>query len=365
MTHNVIKDMHIHWLENTIDSPNAQAHSAAEQRQKILTKPAGALGLLEDAAIQLAAMQGVENPQVNNVHIAVFAGDHGIATEGVSAFPQAVTAEMVKNFARGGAAICVAARTLNADLEVINLGTAFPTGELQNVIQYNLGLGTANFAVEAAMNEKQVSAALHAGRESVQRAVQNNAELFIGGEMGIANTSSATALASVLLNIDVAQLSGPGTGLDNAGVDRKTAIIEKAIGVHQEHLDCPLEILRRLGGFEIAALAGAYISAAHHHLPIFVDGFISSAAALLASRLAPGAEQWMLFAHASAEPGHRSIMHALNARPLLDIGMRLGEGSGAAIAVPLLRMACALHNDMATFAEAEVSEKVSEKISDT
>ncbi len=302
----------IEWLTIPAALRNAGMHQAAEARQSQLTKPPGALGRLEDIAIRLAALQGTGQPCVDRVHITVFAGDHGVAAEGVSAFPQAVTAEMVKNFARGGAAICVAARALGASLEVINLGTAFDTGPLDGVKDYRLGPGTANFTA---------------------------------------------ALACALLDAPPSRLAGPGTGLDAHGVAHKIEVIRRALERHSRHHGTPLEALRRLGGFEIAALTGSYVACAHIGLPVLVDGFISSAAALAATRLCPGAGHWFLFSHASAEPGHRTVLDALDARPLLDLGMRLGEGSGAAVAVPLLRMACALHNEMATFAEAGVSEK--------
>ncbi len=347
----------IDWLRTPAATPDAGARAAAITRQTVLTKPPGALGRLEELAISLAALQGTAQPNIAQVHIAVFAGDHGVAAEGVSAFPQAVTAEMVKNFARGGAAICVAARALGAELEVINLGTAFDTGPLEGVKHSLLGPGTANFTREPAMTEHQFARALAAGRHAAERAHLNGAQLFIGGEMGIGNTTAASALACALLNAPPERLAGPGTGLDAQGVARKTAVIRRALARHSAHHGTPLEALRRLSGFEIAALTGAYIACAHIGLPMLVDGYISSVAALAAARLCPGARLWMLFSHASAEPGHQAVLKALDAKPLLDLGMRLGEGSGAAAAVPLLRMACALHNEMSTFAEAGVSEK--------
>jgi nicotinate-nucleotide--dimethylbenzimidazole phosphoribosyltransferase len=345
----------VEWLSIPAATPDAGARAAAEARQAALTKPPGALGRLEDLAVRLAALQGTERPSVDRVHITVFAGDHGVAAEGVSAFPQAVTAEMVRNFARGGAAINVAARALGASLEVINLGTAFDTGPLAGVKDYRLGRGTANFTEAPAMTEHQLACALAAGRHAAERARLNGARLFIGGEMGIGNTTAAAALACALLDAPPERLAGPGTGLDAHGVARKTEVIRRALACHRDHHGTPREALRRLGGFEIAALAGGYIACAHVAVPALVDGFISSVAALAAARLCPGAERWFLFSHASAEPGHRCVLEALGAQPLLDLGMRLGEGSGAAAAVPLLRLACALHNDMATFAEAGVS----------
>ena len=348
----------LNWLKQATHALNETARTAAQARQQQLTKPPGALGQLESLAVRLAAMQGCEKPQIGQVYISVFAGDHGVAAEGVSAFPQAVTAEMVKNFARGGAAISVLAQQLGATLEVVNLGTAFDTGELPGVLQCNLGKGTANFAQQAAMTEKQLADALQAGNESAARAAKTGATIFIGGEMGIANTTSAAALACALLNLMPQQLAGPGTGLDQAGVQHKAAVVARALALHAAHLSDPLEALRRLGGFEIAALTGAFIGCAQRGIPVLVDGYITTAAALLAVRIQPGVADWLLYAHRSAEPGHILMLDALQAEPLLQLGMRLGEGSGAAVAVPIIRLACALHNNMATFAEAGVSDKL-------
>ena len=347
----------IDWLSVPVAPLNEIAQGEAELRQTQLTKPPGALGQLETLAIRLAAMQGTPRPTLERVHIAVFAADHGVAAEGISAFPQAVTAEMVRNFARGGAAICVLARQLGATLEVLNLGTVVETGPLVGVRDINLGSGTANFAKTAAMSPEQLARALLAGRKAVQRVKQDDAHLFIGGEMGIGNTTSAAALACALLDAPPTLLAGPGTGLDAHGVSHKIKVIRAALTLHLEPGLDSMEMLRRLGGFEIAALTGSYVACAQLGLPVLIDGFIATAAALVATRILPGSDQWFLYAHASAEPGHACILEALKAQPLLNLGMRLGEGSGAAVAVPTLRLACALHNEMATFAEAGVSGK--------
>ncbi len=345
------------WLHMPAAAPSEAARAAAEARQAMLTKPPGALGRLETLAIQLAALQGTAKPCADRVHIAVFAADHGVAAEDVSAFPQAVTGEMVRNFARGGAAISVLARALGATLEVMNLGTINDPGALDGVSDRRIAPATANFVRAAAMNERQLVDALGAGREAARRAAGSSAHLFIGGDMGIGNTTAAAALICALLDRPPERVAGPGTGLDAGGVARKINVIRRALERHHTCRGLPLEALRRLGGFEIAALVGSYITCAQRGLPVLVDGFIASAAALVAAKLHPGTMPWLLFAHASAEPGHRLTLEALGAAPLLDLGMRLGEGSGAALAVPLLRLACALHNEMATFAEAGVSGK--------
>ena len=346
------------WTNTPPKPLDEKAAAAARERQAQLTKPPGALGELENLAIALAAAQGRARPRIDSVWISVFAGDHGVVEEGISAFPQAVTAEMVKNFARGGAAICVLARTLGAHLEVIDLGTAVGLSGVPGVVHLNLGPGTANFARTEAMSSEGCALALDAGRERIEKACAEGADLFVGGEMGIGNTTAAAALACALLGESPERLAGPGTGLDRAGVARKAEVITRALCLHRAHLNDPLEALRRLGGFEIAALTGAYLACAQVGLPALVDGFITTAAALAAERLNPGTANWFFYGHGSAEPGHRRLLEALQARPLLSLGMRLGEGSGAATAVPLLRLACALHDGMATFAEASVSEKL-------
>ncbi|WP_428601952.1 nicotinate-nucleotide--dimethylbenzimidazole phosphoribosyltransferase [Pseudomonas sp.] len=332
------------------------ARARAQARQEQLTKPRGALGRLESLALELAAMQGRERPRVERVRIVVFAGDHGVVEEGVSAYPQAVTGQMLRNFVRGGAALSVLARRLEAPLEVIDLGTVEPL-QLDGVTHVRLGPGTANFARAAAMSEEQLHQALAAGRASAQRAATAAAQLFIGGEMGIGNTSCASALAAVLLPRSPLLLVGPGTGLDAGGLQRKLQVIQAALALHGAYCHEPLEALRRLGGFEVAALAGAYLGCAQAGVPALVDGFICSVAALCATRLNPDCRAWLVFAHRSAEPGHLAVLDDMGAEPLLDLGLRLGEGSGAALAVPLLQQACALHDEMATFAEAAVSDR--------
>ena len=331
------------------------SREAAIARQAVLTKPAGSLGQLESIAIQLAAMQGTDAPSIQRPYIAIFAGDHGIASEGVSAFPQVVTGEMIRNFARGGAAISVLAKAQNALLHVYNCGTAYPIEPLTGVTDRSIAAGTFNFLQQAAMTETQCSQALAIGKEAVENALAQGCDLFIAGEMGIANTTPATAIASVLLAADPAQITGRGTGIDDATLTHKIQVIRLGIQHHQTELNSPLSTLQHLGGFEIAAIAGAYIAAAQAGLPILIDGFISSAAALVAVKHNPSVRDWMLFAHASAEPGHATMMQALAAKPLLDLAMRLGEGSGAGVAISLLRLACDLHNQMATFADAGIS----------
>ncbi|KAA6185642.1 nicotinate-nucleotide--dimethylbenzimidazole phosphoribosyltransferase [Thiohalocapsa marina] len=352
-----------HWVCTPAAELDAAMGRAAAARQAQLTKPPGALGRLEEVALRLAAMQGRERPSVERVRICVFAADNGVVEEGVSAFPPSVTMQMVMNMAAGGAAISVLALALEADIELVNLGTATPMSPHPAVRDATIAPGSANLARGPAMTDAQCDQALAQGRAAALRAIDAGAELFIGGEMGIGNTTASAAVACALLEQPAAALVGPGTGLDSAGVKHKQRVVARALERHRRAAQAtppdagrpaPAAVLASLGGFDVAALAGAYVACAQRRLPVLLDGFISSVAALVAVRLCPGAADWMLFSHASAEPGHALVLQALGGVPLLDLEMRLGEGSGAATAVPLLRLACRLHGDMATFAEAGV-----------
>lgn len=327
--------------------------SRARERQAVLTKPPGSLGRLEKVAITLCGQQDTDTPGVDRVQISIFAADHGVCAEGISAFPQQVTGQMVANFAHGGAAISVLARHLGARLEVINLGTVELLPDLPGVSNQRIGPGSANLAIQPAMSDAEVRRALTIGDQAAQRAANNSAQLFIGGDMGIGNTTSAAAVACALLAEAPSVIVGPGTGLDVAGVRHKADVVAQALRRHGDDVT-PLSVLASLGGFEIAALTGAMLGCAQRRIPVLVDGFIVSVAALVGVLQQPALADWLHFAHRSGEPGHGRIMAALAAHPLLDLNMRLGEASGAAIALPLLRHACALHNEMASFADAGV-----------
>ncbi|WP_372964892.1 nicotinate-nucleotide--dimethylbenzimidazole phosphoribosyltransferase [Marinobacter sp.] len=346
------------WLQAP-EKPSGAHSELALARQKILTKPPGSLGKLEQIAIDLAGLSRSEKPAVDPVRIVVFAGDHGVCEEGISAFPQAVTSQMMTNFTHGGAAISVMAKELGASLEVVNLGTVGAVPEASGVINEVIAPCTGNIVQKVAMTNKQAEAALISGDSAAQRATEAGSRLFIGGDMGIGNTTSAAAIACALLGHCPQQLVGPGTGLNSKGVAHKARVVEKALSRHGDSNDA-LSILASLGGFEIAGLTGAIMGCAARGIPVLVDGFIVSTAALIAVRQQPDVRDWLIFGHRSAEPGHNAVLEALGASPLLDLGMRLGEGSGAAVAVPLLRSACALHNYMASFADANVSEKSKE-----
>ncbi|MBK1693703.1 nicotinate-nucleotide--dimethylbenzimidazole phosphoribosyltransferase [Chromatium weissei] len=345
------------WINAPCSLPNAAAAEAARQRQNQLTKPYGSLGRLEEMAIALAGMQNTATPSPDPIQVLQFLSDHGAVAEDISAFPQIVTLQMLRNMSNGGAPVTVMARALNVRIEITNVGTVSDAGELPNVRNERLGDGTGNIAREPAMNERQLIDGLNLGRAAVERALATGAKLLICGEMGIGSTTSATALACALLGESAESLVGPGTGLNATGVARKTRVIDAALALHAAPNTPPLELLRRLAGFDIVATVGAFLTAAQHGLPIIVDGFIMSSAALAAVQLQPQVREWMLFATASAEPGHQRMMTALNAKPYLNFGLRLGEATGALAVVPLLRLACELHQHTATFAEAGVSQE--------
>lgn len=342
------------WYLEPCASISTDVYDQAQARQLQLTKPPGSLGRLEQLAIELSSMQARVTPSVDRVEIAVFAGDHGIANESVSAFPQVVTTEMVKNFARGGAAISVMARQIGAGLSVINAGTINQQGFDAPVIDQPVAFGTGNIAVEPAMTALQCLQALELGKQIVD-GYENNTEVVIGGEMGIGNTTSASALATAFGVSSAEKLVGPGTGLNSEGVSHKLKMIKQTLTRVGDNRS-ELELLSELAGFEIVALAGFYIRAAQRGFTILVDGFISSVAALAACKINAEVRAWMLFSHNSAEPGHQLVLEYLKANPLMSLQMRLGEGSGAAVAFTLLRSACVLQNEMATFAEAGVTD---------
>ncbi len=349
------------WISDPVHAPSAAHRDGAQSRQAELTKPPGSLGRLEAIAVELAALQAAERPAVGDCRIALFAADHGIVEDGVSAFDEVVTLQMMRNFAAGGAAICALAEEVGAGLELIDVGTRWSGETPATVRDERIAAGTANMRLGPARSEAQLAAALEAGRRAADRAADDGITTFIAGEMGIGNTTAAAALTGALLNKPAPGLVGPGTGHDPQGLRRKVEAVDETLELHRGELGGPAALAdpweagRRVGGLEIAAMAGAYIRCAQRGQVIILDGFISGAAALLAERLRPGARQWMLFGHRSKEPGHERLLAALGGQPILDLGMRLGEGTGAAAAIPLLRQACAVHNRMATFSEAGVT----------
>jgi len=326
------------FLEATIalPQPSAAATAAARARQAELTKPAGSLGRLEEIAAFMAGWQGTARPRIECVRAVVFAGNHGVAARGVSAFPVEVTAQMVANFQAGGAAINVLARAAGADLAVVPLDLDRPTLDI---------------AQAPAMSEAECLAALNAGAT----AVANDTQLLFVGEMGIGNTTPAAALCAAAYGGDAADWCGRGTGIDGGALARKVAAVDQALRLHQSACDTPFETLRRLGGREIVAMAGAILAARLLRVPVLLDGFIACAAIVPLAAVQPGFVDHCIAAHCSAETAHEQLLAKLDLKPLLRLDMRLGEGTGAALAVPLVRAALTAHNEMATFAEAAVA----------
>jgi nicotinate-nucleotide--dimethylbenzimidazole phosphoribosyltransferase len=344
----------------SIEPPDEDAGRAAARRLDSLTKPRGSLGYLEELVCRYAAIRHDPAAQAGGSAVIVFVADHGVADEGVSAYPKAVTEQMLRNIARGGAAISVMARHYGYDLKVVDVGVEADTSAeaLPGVIYRRVGPGTRNLMREPAMTVAQAGQALEAGIETVKEAVAAGATIVGIGEMGIANSTSAAALLSAITGIDVAKMAGRGTGLDNAGLRRKAQVVAAALDRHRDTFGDGLRLLAALGGFEIAAMAGACLGAAARRVPTVVDGFIATAAAAVADRIHPGLAAHLIFSHRSAEGGHRLVMEHLGARPVLDLDLRLGEGTGAALAISIIRAALAAFHGMATFAGAGVAEKL-------
>jgi|SRR5579871_752805 len=344
------------WVHQQCPGISNSHRDAAIARQAQLTKPAGSLGRLEHLACELAGLQATEQPRAATVPIIIFAGDHGVVAQGVSAYPQEVTIAMMANFAAGGAAVSVLAHELGSTLEVVDAGTLAQT-PIPGIITDKPRHGSRDFSLEAALTPAEVAFALECGKRAVLRA--KAADILIFGEMGIGNTTASSAIAAALLGVGAEQTAGSGTGVDAKGRALKARVIDQAIARHGlMQPGSPTEsVLCAVGGLEIVAICGAIIAAAQRRIPVLVDGFIVSAAALAAVRLNPSCRPYLVASHRSAEQGHRLVLETLKLQPLVDLDLRLGEGSGAAIALPLLRLACALHNNMATFAQANVPDR--------
>jgi nicotinate-nucleotide--dimethylbenzimidazole phosphoribosyltransferase len=345
-------------LLELISTPDPSAGVLAQRRLDQLTKPTGSLGRLEELARRLAEISGRCPPEVAHPVIFTLAGDHGVVEEGVSAYPQVVTAQMVENFLRGGAAINVLARHAGARVVVADLGVAGPLGDHAALRSLKIGAGTRNMSRGPAMTRVEAQAAVEAGVRLVDSERQRGLDLIGTGEMGIGNTTAASAIVAAFTGAPVEAVTGPGTGLDEAGRRRKVQAIERALLVNRPDPDDALDVLAKVGGFEIAGLAGVVLAGAARRIPVVVDGFIASAAALAAVRMAPAARHCLLASHRSAEPGHRHALGALGLDPYLDLGMRLGEGTGAALCIDLARAAVKLMTEMATFESARVSTAV-------
>jgi nicotinate-nucleotide--dimethylbenzimidazole phosphoribosyltransferase len=338
-----------------LQAVDERLRSAARDALDRKTKPRGSLGRLEDVAAQIAAIRGTVSPEPLRPAIVVVAADHGVAAEGVSAYPQEVTRQMLANFASGGAAISVLARAAGAELVVVDAGVVEPYLH-PRIRELRLGAGTANAAETAAMSRVQAAEALSHGEALARELSSGGVTVVALGDMGIGNTTSAAAIACALLGCAPEQMCGAGTGLDASGIAHKAKVVRRMLDLHGPDPADPLGVLASVGGFEIALLAGLALGAARERTAIVLDGFITGAAALVAVRLEPEAAGYVIASHLSPEPGHAAILAALGVEPLLDLRMRLGEGSGAALALPLVEAARAILVEMATFEDAGVTD---------
>ncbi len=335
-----------------------EAMEEAQRRMDRLTKPPGSLGRLEELAVWLAGVTGRPRQRLPHKTVVLMAADHGVAREGVSAYPSSVTAQMVANFLRGGAAINVLARRAGARVLVVDIGVAASVPEAPGLLVRKVGPGTANMAEGPAMSRAEAERAVAVGLEVAAEEIERGAQVLATGEMGIGNTTAASAIVAALTGRPVASVTGRGTGLDEEGLRHKVAVIERALAVNRPDPADPLDVLAKVGGYEIAGLVGVVLQGAARRVPVLLDGFIAGAAALVAARLCPQARAYMLASHCSAEPGHRPALDELGLRPLLDMDMRLGEGTGAVLAMHLLDDALAILDEMATFEEAGVDDRI-------
>ncbi len=340
-----------------IEPLNQKAMQAAQERQNMLTKPAGSLGRLEELSIQIAGISGKPIPAIKEKVIITMAGDHGVVAEGVSAFPQEVTPQMVANFLNGGAAINALARHIGARVVIVDMGVANEIPAREKLLRRPVALGTKNMAVGEAMTRAEAEQAVQTGIEIVEGVISIGAHIVGTGDMGIGNTTPSAAIACALMGQSPEKIAGRGTGVDDEGLKRKISAIQRALDVNQPNPKDGLDILSKVGGFEIGGLAGVMIGAAANHVPVMVDGFISTAAAMIAVTLAPQCKDYLIAAHRSKEYGHSAMLEWLGLKPLFDLDLRLGEGTGAALGISMAEAACKVLAEMATFGEAGVSEK--------
>ncbi len=329
----------------------------ARARQDTLTKPQGSLGRLEELSIQLAGIQGKLIPQIRHKAVITMAGDHGVVAEGVGNWPQEITAQMVYNFIGGGAGINVIARQIGARVIVVDMGVASKLEANPQLLSRRVAPGTQNISLGPAMTREQAVMAIETGIEIVTAEVAKGLDIVGTGDMGIGNTTASSAICAVMTGRPVAEVTGRGTGIDDKQLAHKIEVIKRALAVNHPDPKQPLDVLAKVGGFEIGGLAGVMLGAATHRIPVVIDGFISGAAALIATALSPGLKNFLIAGHVSAEAGHKLLLKHLGLKPLLDLDMRLGEGTGAALGIFLAETAAKVLAEMATFAEAAVSEK--------
>ena len=340
----------------SITSLDHDAMEAARTRQQELTKPAGSLGRLEEIAIQLAGITGQTMPEIRRKAVIVMAGDHGVTAEGVSAYPAEVTPQMVYNFLRGGAAINALAKFAGARVIIVDIGVAADIAH-PNLVSRKVAFGTANMAKGATMTREQMIEAISVGIDVFETQFEQGIDLVATGDMGIGNTTASSAIAAALLRKPVSLVTGRGTGINDEQLTHKIEVIEKALEQNRPDPRDPFDVLMKVGGFEIAGLVGVIIAAAARRVPVVIDGLISGSAALLAVEMQPIIHDYLFAGHRSVEQGHRLMLEHMRLAPLLDLNLRLGEGTGAVLAMSIIEAALRAHNEMATFAEAGVSEK--------
>ncbi len=349
--------MSLQELISRIQPLDTAAMEAARLRQDDLTKPRGSLGQLEELSVQMAGIFGEEKPRIEHKVVTVMAGDHGVTTEGVSAYPSEVTPQMVFNFLMGGAAINVLARHIGARVVTVDMGVATEMEPHPDLVNKKVALGTQNIAVGPAMTKAQALEAIEAGAYVVVAEIEKGLDILATGDMGIGNTTPSAAIAAAVTDRKPVEIVGRGTGVDDEGLQRKIGAVQRALDVNQPVAGQGLDILMKVGGFEIAGLVGAILAAVAHRKPVVIDGFISTAAALIAVTLAPKVKDYLISAHRSQELGHQIMLEWLGLEPLLDLQFRLGEGTGAVLAISLVEAACKILSEMATFSEAGVSDK--------
>ncbi len=339
-----------------IQPADREVASQARARHDELTKPPGSLGRLEPLGVRLASVYGTSQPLVTGKGVAVFAADHGVTAAGVSAFPKEVTAQMVANFLRGGAAVNALAKVAGASLLVVDVGVEADLEPHASLLSRKVAPGTKNMVDEPAMTPEEVARACGVGIEVARKLIREGATLLAGGEMGIGNTTAAAALTAVFTRGSVQEVTGRGTGVDDERLAHKVRVIERALGKHQPNSAQPLEVLAKVGGLEIAALTGFYLASAAQRVPVILDGFIATSAVLVAAALSPNVTDYLFASHLSQEPGHKRQLAHLGLEPLFAFDMRLGEGSGAVLAFSILESAAAVLCNMATFSEAGVAD---------
>jgi nicotinate-nucleotide--dimethylbenzimidazole phosphoribosyltransferase len=341
---------------NRIEPLDQEAMRQAQARQDNLTKPQGSLGLLEELSVKVAGIQGTARPKIRDKVIVTMAGDHGVAAEGVSLYPQEVTAQMVYNFLRGGAGINVLGRHVGARVVVVDMGVATDLEPHPELLAKKVAYGTKNMARGPAMSREEAIQAIETGIEIVESELSRGIDIVGTGDMGIGNTTPSSAIVAALTGAPVADVTGRGTGIDDEQLAYKVETIERALAVNRPDPADTLGVLAKVGGLEIGGIAGVVLGAAAHRLPVVIDGFISGAGALIAAELAPQVKDYLVAAHLSVELGHRLVLERLGLTPLLNLNMRLGEGTGAALGISLVEAAVKVLNEMATFADAGVSE---------